>query len=100
MDVTIEDLQRVIQLSLAHAMNQQLSSQQILLHHFYTNGRHGPKWSVRRIIDESCSSDSTNNMVIYRVVKAIDLILRIVAVEKSLLAGHPEKFFPTKKIET
>lgn len=69
MDVTIEDLQRVIQLSLAHAMNQQLSSQQILLHHFYTNGRHGPKWSVRRIIDESCSSDSTNNMVIYRVVE-------------------------------
>ena len=69
MDVTIEDLQRVLQLSLGHAKNQQLTSQQIQLDHFYTNGRHGPEWSVRRIIDESCSSDAQNDMVIYRVVE-------------------------------
>ena len=51
-DITIEDLQRVIQLSLNNAQKKQLSAKQILLHHFYTNGRHGPDWSVRRIIEE------------------------------------------------
>lgn len=69
MDVTTEDLQRVIELSLSHARHQQLTSQQILLDHFYTNGRHGPEWSVRRIIDESSSTDPKKDMVIYRVVE-------------------------------
>lgn len=69
MDVTLEDLQRVIQLSLAHASKQKLSTQQIKLNHFYTNGRHGPEWSVRRVIDESVSADPKNDMVIYRVVE-------------------------------
>lgn len=69
MDITIEDLQRVIQLSLEHAKQQQLIARQILLDHFYTNGKHGPEWSVRRIIDESCSDDPKRDMVIYRVVE-------------------------------
>lgn len=69
MDVTLEDLQRVIQLSLTHASKQKLTPQQIKLDHFYTNGRHGPEWSVRRIIDESASSDPNKDMVIYRVVE-------------------------------
>ena len=69
MDVTIEDLQRVIKLSLQHAQHQRLSSKQILLNHFYTNGHHGPQWSVRRIIDESASDDPNKDMVIYRVVE-------------------------------
>lgn len=69
MDVTIEDLQRVIKLSLQHAQHQRLSSKQILLNHFYTNGHHGPQWSVRRIIDESASDDPKKDMVIYRVVE-------------------------------
>jgi len=69
MDVTIEDLQRVIKLSLQHAQHQRLSSKQILLNHFYTNGQHGPQWSVRRIIDESASDDPNRDMVIYRVVE-------------------------------
>lgn len=69
MDVTIEDLQRVIQLSLAHASKQTLTAQQIKLHHYYTNGRHGPDWTVRRIIDESSSSDPAKDMVIYRGVE-------------------------------
>jgi len=57
MDVTLEDLQRVIQLSLSHASKQKLTVNQIKLDHFYTNGRHDPEWSVRRIIDESVSND-------------------------------------------
>lgn len=69
MDVTTEDLQRVIKLSLSHAKNKQLTPQQVRLDHFYTNGRHGPEWSVRRIIDESSSDDPKRDMVIYRVVE-------------------------------
>jgi CBS-domain-containing membrane protein len=69
MDVTTEDLQRVIQLSLDHARHSQLTPRQIKLGHFYTNGKHGPEWAVRRIIDESCSTDPKKDMVIYRVVE-------------------------------
>jgi CBS-domain-containing membrane protein len=69
MDVTTEDLQRVIQLSLDHARHKQLKPHQIKLGHFYTNGKHGPEWSVRCIIDESYSIDPKKDMVIYRVVE-------------------------------
>lgn len=69
MDITTKDLQRVINLCLHHARHQQLTAQDIRLNHFYTNGRHGPDWSVRRIIDESASTDTRKDMVIYRVVE-------------------------------
>ena len=49
--------------------NKQLTPQQIKLGHYYTNGKHGPEWSVRRIIDESSSNDPKKDMVIYRVVE-------------------------------
>lgn len=68
-DVTTGDLQKLIQLSLAHARSQHLARQQIQLGRYYTNGRHGPEWSVRRIIDESHSADPNKDMVIYRVVE-------------------------------
>jgi len=69
MDVTVEDLQRLMSLSLQHAEHKRMTSGQILLDHYYTNGRHGPHWSVRRIIDESASDDPKKDMVIYRVVE-------------------------------
>ena len=69
MDITIEDLQRVIHLSLSHAQHQTLKANQIQLNHFYTNGCHGPQWCVRKIIDESVSDDPAKDMVIYRVVE-------------------------------
>ncbi|RDH80733.1 MAG: hypothetical protein DIZ80_17040 [endosymbiont of Galathealinum brachiosum] len=69
MDVTIEDLQRVIQLSFDHSRNQKVMLDQVKLGHFYTNGLHGTDWSVRSIIDESKSSNPKNDMVIYRVVE-------------------------------
>ncbi|VAW61797.1 hypothetical protein MNBD_GAMMA11-2249 [hydrothermal vent metagenome] len=69
MDVTVEDLQRAIQLSLYHSRHLRLSTQQIKLGHYYTNGKHGQQWSVRRVIDESSSQKPENDMVIYRVVE-------------------------------
>lgn len=69
MDITSEDLQRLFQLSLEHSHSRQLTPRQVKIGHFYTNGRHGPEWCVRRIIDEATSGSSKNDMVIYRVVE-------------------------------
>lgn len=69
LDITTEDLQNLVNLCLHHARHQQLHAQEIQLNHFYTNGKHGPEWSVRKIIDESASSDKNKDMVIYRVVE-------------------------------
>lgn len=68
-DVTPGDLQYLVQLSLKHAARKQLTPQQIKLHRYYTNGKHGRDWSVRRVIDESSASESHKDMVIYRVVE-------------------------------
>lgn len=68
-DVTGKDLQHLLQLSLKHAARQQLSPDQIGLYRYYTNGKHGREWSVRRVIDQSCSTNSKNDMLIYRVVE-------------------------------
>ncbi len=69
LDVTTEDLQRLIQLSLEHAQKTRLTAADIKLNHYYTNGKHGAEWSVRRIIDESASDDPQKDMVIYRIVE-------------------------------
>jgi CBS domain-containing membrane protein len=68
-DLTTEDLQRLFALTLEHAEKQHVSPAQVRLGHYYTNGKHGAEWSVRRIIDESSSTDPIKDMVIYRVVE-------------------------------
>jgi CBS-domain-containing membrane protein len=68
-DVASDDLQRLFMLSLRHAQNQQMRPEQIVLGGYYTNGKHGAEWSVRRVIDESVSDVPEKDMVIYRVVE-------------------------------
>jgi len=68
-DLTTDDLQRLIQLTLVEAESQHLSPQQILLGHYYSNGKTGPEWSVRHVIDESSSNSPEKDMVIYRVAE-------------------------------
>ena len=65
-DVTAEDLNRLFVLSLEHADNDRLTSRQIKLGHYYTNGRHGNSWSVRQVIDESPNPNPENDLIIYR----------------------------------
>ena len=64
-DVTTDDLQQLFGLTLQHANTPLFDSEQIKLGHYYTNGLHGPDWSVRHIIDES----HDKKMVIYRIVE-------------------------------
>jgi len=65
-DVTAEDINRLFILSLEHADNDRLQTDQIKLGHYYTNGKHGNSWSVRQVIDESPNPDPENDLIIYR----------------------------------
>ncbi len=67
-DMTTDDLQRLFTLTLEHAEALRMTPEQILLGHYYTNGRRGAEWSVRQVIDESRSRDPEHDMVVYRVV--------------------------------
>lgn len=68
-DLTTEDLQQLFTLALQHSSARLLKPQEILIGHYYTNGKHGAEWSVRQIIDEAHSSNKTMDMVIYRIVE-------------------------------
>ena len=68
-DIATEDLQRLFALTLEHAEKQHVTPSQVHLKHYYTNGKHGTDWSVRKIIDESISPDPEKHMVTYRVVE-------------------------------
>jgi len=68
-DMNTDDLQQLMALTLKHAESPGLTSNQILLGHYYTNSKHGGDWSVRQIIDEAQSDDPEKDMVIYRVVE-------------------------------
>ncbi len=68
-DVTTDDLQRLLTLTMEHAQSTHLTPEQIQLGHYYTNGKHGGEWSVRQIIDESPCPNPDNDLVIYRVAE-------------------------------
>ncbi|VAX12279.1 hypothetical protein MNBD_GAMMA24-457 [hydrothermal vent metagenome] len=68
-DMTSEDIQRLFALTLEHADRQRLMSRQIHVGGYYTNGKHGTEWSVRKVIDEIVSDDPSRDMVIYQVVE-------------------------------
>ena len=61
-DVTADDLQRLMQLAWMEAEKHRLSPQRIILSHYYTNGKKGPEWSVRQIIDEAASPIAERDM--------------------------------------
>ena len=69
LDITTEDIQRLFALTLEHAEKQRLETAQICVGSYYTNGKHGTEWSVRKIIDEAVSDDPDKDMVIYQVVE-------------------------------
>jgi len=72
-DVTTDDLQRLFALTREYAEQDCIDCDSIELGHYYTNGKHGSRWSVRKIIDEHRSSDPQHDMVVYRVVEGHDL---------------------------
>ncbi len=61
-DLTDEDLVKLFHLASSEARQRHMSTQQILLGHYFSNG--GEQWSVRQIVDESMDRDQ----VIYRII--------------------------------
>ena len=68
-DLNSSDLQQIFALAIEHAETPHFSPDQIILGHYYSNGRHCPEWQVRQIIDEAHSDEPQKDMVIYRVVE-------------------------------
>jgi len=71
-DITMEDLQRLFTLTLQHADKDKLSTSEIQLGHYYTNGKHGGQWSVRQVIDEAPNPNPKNDLIIYRCSEGLD----------------------------
>jgi hypothetical protein len=67
-DVSEHDLLRIYELATGQAGQQSLRPEQILLGRFYSNGQFGTDWSIRRVVDESPSTDPERDVVIYKVV--------------------------------
>lgn len=66
-DVSQEDLEKIYHLA-RHRADEGISTQQIKLGHYYSNGEYGNNWSVRQIVDESDNPRPGRDQVIYKVV--------------------------------
>lgn len=63
-DVSEDDLLHIYNLATGASKRRHLRPEQILLGHYYSNGKYGDAWSVRHVVDES----ETDGEVIYKVV--------------------------------
>lgn len=66
-DVSEQDLKQIYELALHHAESARMKPDQIILGRFYSNGRTGSDWAVRRVIDESGSDIPEKDRIIFRV---------------------------------
>ena len=69
-DVSEEDLVHIFDLATRHAVEVRLGTDAIRPGHCYSNGRFGPDWAVRCIVD--VSDDAEQELVIYRGVAGAD----------------------------
>ncbi len=68
-DVSTRDLGEIYKLAAQHAESERMSPAQILLGHYYSNGRPGGDGSVRKVIDEGGAVASpAKDKIIYRVI--------------------------------
>lgn len=68
-DVTEEELESIYRIATQHHRRNQIVPEDIRLGNYYSHGRLGDDFVVRRIIDESRSDDAEKDMVIYKVIK-------------------------------
>ena len=69
MDVTLEELQTLIEKSLQHEHSLDMHPEKIIIGRYFANGRPGAEWSVRKIIDESKSNNPEHDMVVFEIVE-------------------------------
>lgn len=95
-DITSDDLQKMMALALQHSTESLLNPENILLGHYYTNGKYGAEWSVRQIIDESHSHNKNMDMVIYRVVEGRGLRSSDSSTREEFSKWSAREVFPQK----
>ena len=71
-DVNEEELLRIYELATNRSRYGHLDTDEIRLGAYYSNGAHGDDWSVRQIVDESPSTETDKDMLIFKVVAGLD----------------------------
>ena len=67
-DISEQDLLHIYSLATRRALNEHLAPDDIRLWHYYSNGKEGSDWSIRRIIDDSAGAEGEADTVIYKVM--------------------------------
>lgn len=67
-DITEHDLIRIYELATKSRESRHFDPSELKLGSFYSNGKYGNEWGVRRIIDLSAHKDSKKRSLVYRVV--------------------------------
>ena len=71
-DVNEDELLRIYELATNRSRYGHLDTDEITLGAYYSNGAHGDKWAVRQIVDESPSTETDKDMLIYKIVAGLD----------------------------
>lgn len=67
-DITEDDLEAIYTLAMRHAEHVHLQPSEVSLGHCYSNGRFGPDWAVRQVVDESPSVTAEDDMITFKVI--------------------------------
>lgn len=68
-DVSERDLLRIYDLVTKSRESRRIEPESLQLGHYYSNGRYGDEWCVRRIIDLSVGDGGREDGIIYRIVE-------------------------------
>lgn len=68
-DVTVEELQTLIERSLQYEHGKTIHPHHIKVGRFFANGKPGAEWSVRKVIDEIHSNNPEHDVVVYEIVE-------------------------------
>lgn len=71
-DISEEDLEEIYNLARQIAQGDSLQPDDIGLGHYYSNGRLGPDWQIRQVIDMADPANPGRDLVIYKIVAGRD----------------------------
>ena len=71
-DVTESDLMAIYDLVMQSRDSHRFNPDKLQLGHYYSNGKYGDLWSVRRIVDWAVEPGSSDRRLIYKVVAGAD----------------------------
>lgn len=70
-DVSEHDLLQIYDIATRKSQESSVTSDQVSVGDFFSNGKYGVDWSVRQVVDESRHDDENRDIVIYKVVAGL-----------------------------